>query len=211
LELNSSVAMVVMQFSFSNAKLVPIWISPHKKEIPEERTERKKHISGELFIEQTENCSVLEFVKDLGKSGYELVDAFSQERINGKNPKGNPYQMIRFVFVRNENVRFPDKFMEKRIPALGSLRGMCADATWRVRGFINPYYKDGEAVPKKHAISINLEVRKPLRYSEGPPIMVWPKDENGRSMKDTPGAEKVRLAPDWHLLIKDNVISLVEA
>ena len=211
MELNSSVTMVVMQFSFSNAKLVPIWISSHKRETPEERMERKKHMSGELFLEQTSNCSVLEFVKDLGRSGYELVDAFCQKRINPKYPKEGKYQMVRFTFIRKEDMNLPDSFMSARIPVLGSLREMCADAMWRVRGFINPYYENGEAVPEKHAISINLEARQPLRYSEGPPIMVWPRDENGRSMKDTPGAEKVRLAPDWRLLIKDNVISLVEA
>jgi len=89
---------------------------------------------------------------------------------------------------------------------------MCATAMWRARVFLNPYYENGEKIPNKHAISINFEARQPLRIPEGPPIMVWPRDENGRSMKGVPGVEKITLAPDYYLHVDhiDNTISLVK-
>ncbi len=203
-EIDSSVQMIILQFSFSNGKAVPEWIGCHEKEVPQERTERKNRLHGELVIEKTKSCSVLNLAKDLGVAGYELVDAFCQKRINPKYPNKR-YQMVRFVFVRNEDMQLPDNFMNKRVPALGSLREMCAAAMWRARVFLNPYYENGEKIPNKHAISINLDVRRPLR----PPIMVWPRDENNRKMKGVPGVEKIRLMPDCHLRVEDNILSLV--
>jgi len=212
-KIDSSVRFISLQFSFSNAKAVPGWISlhEHEEEAPQERVERKRRSSGEIVIKQKEKCSILGFVKDLGMAGYELIDAFCQKRINPKNPKGEMYQMVRFTFIHKEDMDLPDNFMSARIPALGNLREMCAVAMWRVRVFVNPFYKDGEMISDEHSMSINLEARTPLRTPDGPPIMIWPRNENGRSMKGMSGVEKVALAPDWRLRIKDNIISLVEA
>ncbi len=208
-KIDSSVCKIIVRFSFSNEKAVPEWISHHKKGVSQEKTGRKSRLNGKLVINPTENCSILSLAKDLGMAGYELVDAFCQKHTNPKYPE-DEYQVVRFTFVRKGDMKLPDDFMNARIPVLGSLREMCADTMWRVRVFLNPYYKNGDEIPDKHAISINLESRQPLRFPEGPPIMVWPKDRNGRSTKGVPGAGKVALAPDYRLCIENNVISLVK-
>jgi len=209
IRLDSSVPLVVLQFSFSNPKAVPEWISRYEKEVPQKKAERKARSNGKLIIEPTENCSLLGIAKELRAAGYELINAFCQKRINPKN-KDRMYQMVRFVFLRREAIKLPDRFMEARIPALGSLREMCAGAMWRVRIFLNPLIRKGEIIPGKHSLSINLEARTPLRLPEGPPIMVWPRDETGRSMKDVPGVRKIPLGPKWRLTIKGDEISLLE-
>jgi hypothetical protein len=203
--------MVAMQFSFSNPEVVPEWVRWHERETSEKRTKRKSRASGRLVIEPTEGCSLMQFIKDLGIAGYELVDAFCQKRLNTDNFYGSTYRMVRFVFVRSDYVESSDNFASVRNLALASLKEMCAAALWRVRAFLNPYYQNGEEISGGHVISINLEHRQPLCSPEGgPPIMVWPRDDKGRSMKGRIGVEKNPLEPDFHLRIQKGEICFVE-
>lgn len=74
-ELNNSVTLVTLQFSFSNWFAVPKSVENFDRETIEKRVERKSWSSGSQVIEATESCSIVEYLEDLKAAGYELVYA----------------------------------------------------------------------------------------------------------------------------------------
>ena len=203
--LDSSVRLVALQFSFSNPGAMPVSVKRLNQETSEERNERKNHSSGTLVIEPTENCSLVDFLDDLKSAGYEMVDAFYKERIDPKYPRGQrTYHMVRFLFARREFVDLSEEFKVVRDIISKELRSICEVAMWRVRTFLNPFYKDGEEVIGYRAISVNLESRKPLFCPDGQPVTVWQKDEKGNRVGDAP----LPLKPDYCLRVKDNTVQL---
>ena len=203
--LDSSVRLVALQFNFSNPDVIPTSVKRLDRETPEERNERKNHSSGTLVIEPTENCSLVDFLGELDVAGYEMVDALYKERIDSKYPRGRrTYHMVRFLFARREFVDLSEEFKTVRDIISSELRSICEVAMWRIRAFLNPFYKDGEEVIGHHAISVNLESRKPLFRPDGQPVTVWQKDEEGNRV----GYAPLPLKPDYCLRIKDDTVQL---
>lgn len=184
--LDSSFRLVILQFSFSNPDALPKSV----KRVARENlvaSNKRKGSTGFVVIPPTEKCSILEFLGELESAGYELVDAFSQERINRNDPSGRrTYHMARFQFAQREFTHVSEEFKMECDIIRADLLEMCQTALWRVRGFSNPFYKDGEEVPDVRTLSINLEVRTPLFHPDGKPVMVWPKDEKGERIGNTP-------------------------
>ena len=112
--------------------------------------------------------------------------------------------MVRFLFARREFVDLSEEFKVVRDIISKELRSICEVAMWRVRTFLNPFYKDGEEVIGYRAISVNLESRKPLFCPDGQPVTVWQKDEKGNRVGDAP----LPLKPDYCLRVKDNTVQL---
>lgn len=206
-----SVRLISFQFSFSNPRIVPHSLKQLEREgeTLEKRNERKEREgSGSMIIEPTENCSLVEFLDNLEEAGYEMVDAFYQSRVDPKDPCGRRmYHMMRFLFARREYVDLSDEFKKVQDTIRAELREICAQAMWRVRVFRNPFFKKGEEIPGQHALSINLEARKPLFCPDGQPVTVWQKDEDGRRVGDKP----IPIKPDHCLRIKDNAVQLLTA
>lgn len=202
--------MIILQFSFTNAGVIPKVVRRLPKETIEERIARKSYPGGgAMVIEPTENCSLSEFLGELEAAGYELVDAAYEERINAKNLY-KTYHMVRFIFVHREFMEFSDE--HKRIVRafmLAELRKICEEAHWRVRAFSNPFFKDGEEVKGQRALSLNFEARKPLFEADDPtrPVRVWVKNEKGERVGDAP----LPLRPDYHLRIMEGNVGLVAA
>ena len=205
----NGVRLVAFQFSFSNPNIVPHSLKQleRKGETLEEQNERKaREGSGSMIIKPTENCSLVQFLDNLKGAGYEMVDAFYQSRIDPKDPRGRRmYHMMRFLFVRHEDVDISDEFKKVRNVIGAELREICTQALWRVRAFRNPFFKGGEEISGQRALSVNLEARKPLFYPDGQPITVWQKDEKGYRVGDKPQAIK----PDYCLHIKDDAVQLL--
>jgi hypothetical protein len=200
--------LVALQFSFSNPDVIPPTVKRLGRETPEERVLRKSRASGVMVIEPTERCSLVELLGELEAAGYEMVDAFYQERIDAKDPRGKrTYHMVRFLFAHREFVELSDEFKKTRDIIRAELRSMCESAMWRVRAFSNPFYKNGEEIPDQHAVSINLEARQPLFRPDGQPVTVWQKDENGKKVGGAPRPIK----PDYCLRIVGDAIQLVTA
>ncbi|MBU1179605.1 hypothetical protein KJ885_01540 [Patescibacteria group bacterium] len=219
LNLDESVKLVSLQFSFSNRNAVPAWLPSIDPETPAEqqaRAKRNADASGEEMIPPTEKCSLAMIVDDLEEAGYVLVDGLHQERINAKDTR-RTYQMCRFVFLRRDAVEeLRDELGSTRAKITEGLGELCLLAMWRVRAFLNPLFKgsvlskcpelfSGDEPP--HAASINMETREPLFRPDGQPIMVWQKDENG----ERTGAEKVPLSPKHCLCVEDGAIQLQDA
>lgn len=158
----NGVRLVVIQFSFSNPAAIPAGVARRAAETQEEhvdRVERKSRETGLIVIEPTQNCSLATFAGEFEGAGYELVDAFYQERRDRKDPRAQrTYHMVRFVFAQE---LFADVSDEFRSNVEAALTLMCRQATWRVRAFLNPFYSDGQEVPGQSVLSINLEARTP--------------------------------------------------
>lgn len=204
--LDASVRLVTLQFSFSNPEAIPAGVKQRAQETIEERVERKSRSSGTMVMEPTENCSVAEFIDELGAAGYELVDAFCKERLDAKDPRGQrTYHTARFVFARHEFVNISEEFKKVQGAIQAEIQEMCRAAFWRVRMFLNPFYQNGEEIADQHALSINLESRKPRFLPNGQPVLVWQKDEHGRRVGDSP----LPLQPSHHLRLVQNAVQLV--
>lgn len=205
-QLDTSLRLVMLQFSFSNPDAIPPLVAHRNPETPEERTERKSRSDGTMLIQPTPDCSLLQFLDELENAGYELVDAFHKERIDAKDPAGKRmYHMARFVFARREYAKPSDEFRKARDLIRAELWGVCEKTIWRVRAYLNPFYKDGVEIARQHAISVNLEARTPLFRPDGQPVTVWQKDKDGNRLGDAP----LPLQPAHHLRIVANAMQLV--
>lgn len=194
--------VVIMQFSFSNPNVIPSAIKRLDKETIEERVERKSHSTGIMVIEPTEKCCVEEFIDELEKIGFQLVDSFYKERMS---PGKSNYHMIRFIFWRNDFAEPSEEFKKVFGVVRESLKTICQEALWRVRAFDNPFYKDGEEIKGQRAISINLEARNPLFLPDGSQVVAWEKDGAGRRI----GTAPVPIQPAHKLVIIDGEIGLI--
>ncbi|MBI2035674.1 MAG: hypothetical protein HYT12_03245 [Candidatus Liptonbacteria bacterium] len=161
-----------------------------------------------MVIEPTEKCSLVEFLGELEASGYEMVYGFYKMRIDAKDPRGKrSYHMVRYLFARREFVELSDEFKKVRDVIRAELRSICESAMWRVRAFLNPFYKNGEEIPGERAVSINLEARQPLFRPDGQPVTVWQKDENGERVGDAP----LPLKAAYYLRIVGGAVQLATA
>lgn len=200
----NSVRLIIMKFSFSNPGIVPPSVKRLEKETLKERDERKRRSDGMLAISPIQNVGLAEFLNDLERAGYEIIDASYQPRLDNNK---RTFHVVRFVFCQKEHVKISDEFRTRRDTISADLFKICLQAAWRVRAFINPFYgSDGEKVPGQTTISINLEARKPLLNSAGQPMMVWQKDRKGRRMGDCP----IPLKPAYYLRLQENTIKFTK-
>jgi len=170
LPLSDNIRHILIQFSFYNERNVPLGIRSSPRETKMERKQRssRKH-QGEEIIPRTQNTKI-DIIEDLLLSGYVLVDAYHKERIDPKNEEAR-YQMVRFTFVREEHANVSDHYKKQQRSSVIELSDMCDNALWRVRAYLNPYFKDNRVVSGIKSLSINLEVRNPLKRFNGTPIL----------------------------------------
>jgi len=200
--MNGSVRLVVLQFSFSNLKLIPSQIRQNSQKPPSKFADSKPGVSGEQILNPIENVGGLPFRLDLAKAGYVLVDAFS--RIDQKN--GQPFGIVRFVFAHHSHATSSKEFLKVRGAADDALCELLEQAMWRVRGFLNHFFEDGVIVDNTYVVSINLEARSPLFDGNGNRLTRWKKDEHNERIGDAP----VPLEPVRFLRITDGDIAVTE-
>jgi len=187
---------VVVQFSatFGNQSSIPTSIPTREKEgITESINRRKVAKTGEIIIQPTVNCSVVQLATELERSGFHLVDAYHQIRVDRRNVK-RKYHMFRFVFAKSEYAHPSPVILEKREIVRVALDELLASAFWRARAYANPR-EDGS-----RGLSINLEARNPRFHPDGKPIKVYQKDENGKKV-----GEALPLTADFQLLVGDSI------
>jgi len=191
------VSLISIQASFSNRRLVPDSIPARQAETAIESISRKLVKTGELVIDPIPNCSLEQFVGQLEAAGFELVDAFSQERVNHKDLK-RPYQMIRFIFARRERAHPTEIFQAQSDVVRWDLQKLLRTAFWRVRIFRNPFIRDGKQLPGEFSLSVNLESRvNRFKIVDGKEMPETARrKENGKKIGDP-----VPLNPDFQLSV----------
>ncbi len=192
--LEGEVRLIMLQFTFSNIELIPSCLTNKSAEIPEQPS-KKSPATGEQFIEEVENVGIADFLNDLKNHDYGLADAYYQIRIKG----GQQYAMARFMFSAKDYLAISDEFKIIRGSAELALFQISAQSIWRIKAFLNPFYKEGEAIENAYVISVNLNLRQPLFNNDGQPIFRWEKDEEGKKIGDGP----VPLKPKKFLRIRN--------
>lgn len=198
--MQGAVRLVILQFSFSNLKLIPTCIPQRAKETTEGFVARKSAIRGEQIVQETHGVSVLSFLLSLVSYGYQLVDAFSIIRTKD----GRDYRAVRFTFASPGHHECSPEFAKIRPAILQELRKMLGDAMWRVRGYLNPFFANQEVLDGVFVISINLEARDPLVEPDGKPILRYMRDEQGNKI-----GEKVPVQPKCLLKIENGDVVVV--
>lgn len=209
-KLSGALRLVILQFAFTNANAIPRGIQHREREAQGEREVRKTRMDGRMVIEPAENCSLLQFVHELEAAGYELVDAFYQEREARPDCTGpGRYHNVRFMFARKEHVSISEEFRAAREEHRNGLLEIARTSLWRVRAWSNPFYKDG--LPSDETVlSVNMEAREPLFQPDGTPVTRWPahlKDNRKRGPED----KKVPLQPTCYLHALGDTIFVMEA
>ncbi len=200
--LNSAIWLTMLQFSFSNRKVIPEGINERPPETAQHFATRKsEYVGGEQFLFPVEGVSALPFIADLNEAGQQLVDAYWQSRIKD----GREYYMVLFMFAAPGHDQSSEEFQKVRSVALSALSKLFSEAMWRVWGFVNPFFKDNELVEDAYALCVNFDSRSPLVDGNGKPILQWKKDEKGERIGDKP----VPLEPKKFLRIIDGDIRVV--
>ena len=178
--LDRKIRIVSLQFSFSNPDIVPPDI-PRRDRL----TRTAGSPTGVLLFDPTENTSVADLPADLEQAGYELADAFHEERAG--ETKRRTYRALRFVFSRREHATAPS---EERATLLAAARRglerICKGALWKARAYLNPLRVNGEETEDEYAVSIPLVGRQPLFWPDGRPVSAWQRDERGNKLGDAP-------------------------
>jgi len=194
--------LVSLQFSFSNAAVIPsgVGLAVRLSEKPFDRLARKLNPAGEQVIAPTQNVDSGGLLAEIEAAGFELVDAFYQKRGD------RTYHTVRFVFAPARFATPSEEFRQLRGDALrAGLQRILTDAFWRVRAFSNPFYQKGKEVPGQRTLSINLEARLPRFHSDGSPVTARRKDANGKKIGDPQS-----LRPDHLLAVVGDTIQLID-
>ena len=200
------VRLVSLHFSFSNPDLIPDAVPERDLESPVEWGERTSRVRSQPLLGPAENTSPERVLEDLGKAGYELVDAWSQTRRHQDN-SAVLFYVVRFTFAHQQFATPSNGFRIIRVAILPQLSDFCASASWTTEAFVNPFLVNGQKMPNQQVVRIVLKGRKPLLDKEGNPILAWRKDGNGRRIGEAP----VPLQPDSFLCIEQNGIRLVRS
>ena len=186
---------VLLQFSFSNKKLVPVSAQQLPVETIDNMKQRVAAGNGNCLLEPVVQTDVSEIQKDLQSAGYMLVGGSTQERLKKKD--GSPYWMVRFIFVPSDRAEVSDQFsVEDATAALDEITSM---SFWRARGFDNPAENDGRM------LSINLEARVQRYIGENieQPVSARHRDEDGK-----PFGEPLPIQPQGILGFQDQSLIL---
>ncbi|MBI1866340.1 MAG: hypothetical protein HY005_03295 [Candidatus Staskawiczbacteria bacterium] len=197
--LNSAVRLTVFQFSLSNKNAIPGGIN--EKPLDNFTFQRSEQSKGEQFLLPVDEVSALPLIADLSEAGHQLVDTYWQTRIKD----GNEYYIVRFMFAAPGHDKSSEEFLKVRGVALGALSKLFSEAMWRVRGFVNPFFKDKELVEEVYSLSINFDARNPLINKDGKPILRWQKNKEGKKTGDKP----VPIEPKKFLRIMNGGIYVV--
>ena len=206
--LDEEIPMVIIQGSFSNKNAVPQSLRMVEAETVAQSELRLSREGTGQMIELRQNCSTVELLNDIKNAGYQLADALCQIRVNPKDwTKKSRYYMVRYTFVKTEKAEPATEFLKTRDAVENDLEKLLTESLWRIRVFLNPFFKNGQWVDGLHAVSVNLEARKPLFLPDGKPVVQWKKDEQNNRIGEAP--EPIKAEQVFH--IDQNSIGFVEA
>lgn len=194
----------MLRFSFSNLDLIPDCLEQESGiEKPEKFLARQFEIPGEQFIEPVEAVGCLLFIRDMEEAGYIIVDAFFKV---GKK-YGRDFGIMLFTFAIKENAHCSERFLRAKLAIEQKLHNLFEQNMWRVRAFLNPFFKNGKMIDDLYAVSVNFEVRTPLVDGNGKPLVQWQKNDKGERIGDAP----IKICPKLFLRIENGDICAASA
>lgn len=169
----NSIETIMIQFSFSNRRMIPRWLREEKEETQKEKQARSSVKEGIQILEKKPDVFTSRIFYTLQNSGFFLIDGYAKELL--KEDGVGKYYVARFIFGRKK----PSE--DGYIGLLArSFHTLSKEALWTVKAYLNP---SGEE--KKSFVSINMIGRNPL-YENGARRKIWRKDEEGNRIGDEP-------------------------
>jgi hypothetical protein len=156
--------MVILNFSFSSPDDIPEFLLNKEDKRKQMNFVPIKGAEGRCFIRPSDDVSAKLMYDELYFAGYRLVDAYVKER----HTQYRTYWVTRYVFVPQDAVGDCAKTVEACSflnQASEACNEMCRQYFWRVKGYRNPFFKDGHLVHGASCMSIDLESRKLMRDS----------------------------------------------
>ncbi len=177
--------MILVQFRVNNLELLPSGLRREDDSNgAAEAVSRASQIRGEQCLPATDTVSCAEFLGDLISAGYVLVDALKKVRYDNRSQK--EYGVVRFTFVDQDHAETVPEWQGQKPVAEQELRKMAGDATWRVRAYLNPFFREGYTIGGVFCLAVNCEVRESLVDGSGKPVLRWRKDSKGDRIGDAP-------------------------
>lgn len=171
IKINANDRLLMVQFDLNNYEALPFNLPDLGKETVEESRKRRSTAKTNAVKTRLADFGQKKIFAayvpiSLHTSGYVLVDAQHRERID-RHKSNITYHSVRYTFVRKEFEKKDDEEFKKFLPYRGvhyaGLQELCELALWeKIRIYRNPFYDNGAEVPGQHAISLNLDGRKPL-------------------------------------------------
>lgn len=184
--LGPEVKIIILQFCFSNHSIVPNVLKNLGYDQVQNRAVRGPK-TGVQIVRPTEKTSLKYILKNLTKNGYDLVEAFYQPSVDQRHKK--TYHLVRFIFKRNEDVvekELYKEFVNQKKEIFRELGTMCTRALWRIRVYINPFYKNNAEVEGQFCVSMNADARMPLFDNKGERLVRWERDPFGERIGNAP-------------------------
>ncbi len=165
-----AISIIVVQFSFSNPRVIPPHLPDKAMETRHQQVARKDNPTGVQYLPSTQNVDVSTLLDEMHRLGYVLIDAFHQERPNKtagarRYCEKETYHTCRFDFCHGTQAQLTVQQAICLPDWESDLLKLCQDARWQVRAFVNPLYANHEPVEGKKSVSINLESRRPISGS----------------------------------------------
>lgn len=184
--LTSNDRLLIVQFALNNFEALPFSLSEKETETKQEskqrRTQSRKNAASTRLAEQQGKIFAVYMPVSLHENDYSMVNAEYQERID-KKMSAISYHSVRYTFVRKvfekkSDSSFQEFLLWRGIHGAG-MQELCELAIWgKIRVYRNPFYENGVEIPGHHAVSINLDARKPLYESTHSALTFTPDNAN---------------------------------
>lgn len=162
-ELDKSVRIVMLQFSFSDLDAIPSTVKSLARSPVVYDASQKKKRTGTVIFSDIENCLLSSFMLELEKNNYEITSAFCQKRTSVKKPLPDIVNhIVRFCFARHEHVNISENFRQIRPALRTELQWICDSALWKLDLYRNPFYWEKGEDRNFFTISVDLKNRQPL-------------------------------------------------
>lgn len=168
--LNPDDRLLMVQFDLNNFEALPFRLpdkgTETKQEAIQRRAQGNRNAAGARLAEKQGKIFAVYMPVSLYENDYTLVSAEYRERVD-KQRNNITYHSVRYTFVRKAFEKKSDPSFQEFLPWRGihcaGMQELCELAIWgKVRVYRNPFYENGVEISGQHAISINLDARKPL-------------------------------------------------
>ncbi len=188
-QLDKSVKSIMLQFRTRNNNVIPDWITRRPIENDAERKMRESNAAGVPILAPVKNISALYIRENLEESGYELVNAYAQERLDPISK--NTYFMVRFLFVPKEKASIREEHKTLLAMNRGDLKQLCSEAMWTMETYKNPH-RASTAEDPQSVILLYFKDRAPYLQPNGKPVVA-------RKVKGV--GQAVPVSPDYNLYL----------
>jgi hypothetical protein len=200
----ANVVYFIVQFNSANSATVPEEMKKREREFEPSKHGKKVNGKSRPFATGFERCSLEGLDSMLMADGLVLVDGYYQRISNLGDKLGKAYfHRVTFVFASPMTDELLDSYLEKGGNLEEPFRQLTGESFWTMKGYLNPYFRNGEAFSGLSAVSICLGAREPRVDGNGNAITRWQKVD-GKKV----GACPVPVWPKHRIAVREGELRL---